>query len=54
VRRARGVQTTGFAYNQAAGIAKEQRKGMNVHILLAGVAEPNLKSRELTATSAST
>jgi len=36
-------------YNRAAEIAKEQRDDMNVHILLAGVVEPNLKSPELMA-----
>ncbi len=34
-------------YNRAAEIAKEQKSDMNVHVLLAGVTEPNLKSNDL-------
>jgi hypothetical protein len=34
-------------YNRTAEIIKEQKDDMNIHILLAGVIEPNLKSSEL-------
>lgn len=34
-------------YNRAAELTRDQRDDMNVHILLAGVTEPDLKSKEL-------
>jgi len=34
-------------YNRAAELTRDQKDDMNVHILLAGVVEPNLKSKEL-------
>ena len=40
-------QLRGLPYNRAAEIIKEQKEDMNVHILLAGVVSPDLKSREL-------
>jgi DNA-binding GntR family transcriptional regulator len=36
-------------YNRAAEITKNQTEEMNVHIILAGTVEPNLKSSELLA-----
>jgi hypothetical protein len=36
-------------YNRAAEISKKQSEDMNVHIVLAGTIEPNLKSTELLA-----
>ncbi len=36
-------------YNTAADISRAQKDDMEVHILLAGIVEPNLKSSELMA-----
>lgn len=36
-------------YSRAAELAKDQKEDMNVHILLAGTVEPNLKDSELLA-----
>ncbi len=39
----------GLPYNRAAELTKSQKDDLNVHILLAGVVEPNLKDSELQA-----
>ncbi len=36
-------------YNRAAELTKDQKEDLNVHIVLAGVMEPNLKDSELLA-----